>query len=91
MIEETPEQAACRIFREQFSARLTKALAAVSLSQNSVAKRIGGAYSQSTLNRVAAAKRMPDAYLVVLLANEIGCNAEWLLTGEGDSGLKERC
>jgi transcriptional regulator with XRE-family HTH domain len=90
MIEETPEQAACRIYREQFSVRLTKALAAVSLSQNSMAKRLGGTYSQSTLNRVAAAKRSPDAYLVVLLAKELGCSAEWLLTGEGASGLKKR-
>ena len=87
MEDETAEQKACRIYREKFAGRLTQALAAVSLSQNSLAKRIGGAYSQSTISRVVAAKRMADSYLVVLLANEIGCNAEWLLTGKGKSGL----
>jgi transcriptional regulator with XRE-family HTH domain len=86
MIKETPEEAACRIYREDFSARLAKALEASPLSQSSLARRIR-AYSQSTISRVIAAKRMPDAYLVVLLANEIGCSAEWLLTGEGESGL----
>jgi transcriptional regulator with XRE-family HTH domain len=87
MDEKTAEQAASRIYREQFADRLTKALAKVSLSQNSLAKRIGGAYSQATISRVCSARRGVEAYLVVLLAKEIGCSAEWLLTGEGDSGL----
>ncbi len=87
MDEETTEQEACRIYREQFAERLTKALATAAVSQSALSKRIGGAYSQATISRVASARRMADSYLVVLLAQEIGCSAEWLLTGEGESGL----
>lgn len=87
MNEKTNEQAASLIYREQFAERLTKALAKVSLSQNALAKRIGGVYSQATISRVCSAQRGIEAYLVVLVAREIGCSAEWLLTGEGESGL----
>ena len=86
MGKESPEQRDYRVYREQFSARLKKALAAIPLSQNMLAKRLR-AYSQPTINRVVSSKRMPEAYLVVLIAQEINCNAEWLLTGEGEPGL----
>jgi transcriptional regulator with XRE-family HTH domain len=87
MLEESVEEIACRLYKEGFSARLTKALKASSHSQSSLARSLG-VYTQSTLSRVINMKRMPESYLVVLLAKELGCSAGWLLTGEGDSGLK---
>jgi transcriptional regulator with XRE-family HTH domain len=86
MLEESAEEMACRLYKEGFAARLTEALRATSHSQSSLARSVG-VYTQSTISRVMNNKRMPEAYFVVLLAKELGCNAEWLLTGEVESGL----
>ena len=55
------------------------------LTQTAFAKRVGS--SQPSIVRFESGMRMPDALVVTMIAEQFGCRFEWLLAGQGDSGL----
>jgi len=73
-------------YQLRFGERLKQVRLTSGLTQKQFAERIQS--SQSTVVRLEAGTRMAEAFLVKLIAEQFGCNVEWLVTGKGRSGLK---
>lgn len=73
-------------YQLRFGERLKQVRVKSGLTQKQFAERIKS--SQSTVVRLEAGTRMAEAFLVEQIADQFGCNVEWLVTGKGRSGLK---
>lgn len=73
-------------YQSQFGERLKQVRERAGFTQKQFAECIQS--SQPTIVRLEAGTRMPEAFLVKLIAEKFGCNIDWLITGRGESGLK---
>ena len=55
------------------------------LRQNEFAEKVDSA--QSSIARLESGERMPEGYLIKMIVEQFGCDAVWLITGKGESGL----
>jgi transcriptional regulator with XRE-family HTH domain len=73
-------------YRKEIGVRIRTVRQKSGLSQTEFAKRVG--CSQPSIVRFESGTRMPESYLVKMICEQFGCRIEWLVMGEGDSGLK---
>ncbi len=72
-------------FQKHFGKRLKKVRIHFGCSQQEFASRLNT--SQPTIGRLEGGCRAVEGYLILMVAEQFGCNVEWLVTGEGESGL----
>lgn len=72
-------------YRTEIGRRIKEVRLAADLNQQKFAERLES--SQPTINRLESGSRMPEVYLVKRIAEEFGCNIEWLVNGKGASGI----
>ncbi|MDG5469960.1 helix-turn-helix transcriptional regulator [Deltaproteobacteria bacterium IMCC39524] len=72
-------------YQKQFGARLKIVRKHFGEKQEVFAKRVNA--SQSTIARLESGERMPEGYIIKMVSEQFGCDIDWLVTGEGESGL----
>ena len=72
-------------YQKHFGDRLKVVRKHYRLRQNEFAEKVDS--SQSSIARLESGERMPDGYIIKMIVEQFGCDAMWLVTGEG-AGLE---
>jgi len=73
-------------YQKLFGERLKKVREHYILRQHEFAEKVDS--SQSGIARLESGGRMPEGYILQMIVEQFGCDAVWLVTGKGDSGLE---
>jgi len=73
------------IYQKLFGERLRQLREHYSMRQHEFAEKVDS--SQSGIARLELGERMPEGYLIMMIAGQFECDIEWLVTGQGESGL----
>jgi transcriptional regulator with XRE-family HTH domain len=73
-------------YQKGFGERLKVIRTHYGLRQNEFAERVESA--QSSIARLEMGERVPTGYIIKKIIEQFDCDAVWLVTGKGDSGLE---